>query len=651
MTQQMKQEYGRWRGYFVLFFAIHIFNAFFILSPAINNNMNPFRLGFLATANAFLGNFAILAFFLAFVLLLSNKKKTIRNWLTVSTVFFSLIMLGLKVYVFYYGSYFSFYIVDNFKNPAGEMAIQLTITSLKMMFHEGQFVTLLPIVVVLLFNRFVLRKDIALRPMFYDSLAPTRKQGVLLFILGFLMVSISAINAQLMKNDSYFEHHRVPLFGVQTMGAYHYYVNDFMSYATHGEFVLTDDQKTAVEDYVQTEIDNPCYEDDCAYTDAMANHYGLFAGKNLVMFQLESLNRFIIGLEVNGTMVMPFLTSLANQSDVLDYPNFFSSIGIGKTTDAEFASLTGIYPTGFTVSYFEHITSGIESIPSLFQAVGYRTLAVHGSPVAFYNRVGVHPLLGFDDSFGSEQIDPERLHQVNGWTDDATVFAYALSQMKRQQTAAELFFMQLLSTVSHLPYFAHPDYTRINDWGIRDTTMISQALDYYKKFDRDLEQLFQNLASEGLLDNTVFMLYGDHSSGILKGDLERILPNLEKQEFQRMLQNVPLLIYTPGVVLSGVDTSLVRSQIDMKRTAATLFDLPIQRYYGVDILSNVATVAYNPQNFDIVTDRYFLSATSRYIMSNEVISPAEIDAAMTAFYWRKQYNDWILKSNYFEWED
>ncbi|MCK7488510.1 MAG: hypothetical protein MZU97_25720 [Bacillus subtilis] len=63
MTQQMKQEFGRWRGYFALFFAIHIFNAFFILSPSINNNMNPFRLGFLATANAFLGNFAILAFF------------------------------------------------------------------------------------------------------------------------------------------------------------------------------------------------------------------------------------------------------------------------------------------------------------------------------------------------------------------------------------------------------------------------------------------------------------------------------------------------------------------------------------------------------------------------------------------------------------
>ncbi|MCK7488508.1 MAG: sulfatase-like hydrolase/transferase [Bacillus subtilis] len=125
-----------------------------------------------------------------------------------------------------------------------------------------------------------------------------------------------------------------------------------------------------------------------------------------------------------------------------------------------------MYPTGFTVSYFEHATDGIETIPTLFREVGYHTMAVHGSPIAFYNRVGVHPLLGFDASYGTEQIDPDRMHQVNGWTDDATVFAYAVQQMKHQETIDEPYFMQLLSTVSHLPYFVHPEYTRINDWGI-----------------------------------------------------------------------------------------------------------------------------------------------------------------------------------------
>ncbi|MCK7488507.1 MAG: hypothetical protein MZU97_25705 [Bacillus subtilis] len=178
--------------------------------------------------------------------------------------------------------------------------------------------------------------------------------------------------------------------------------------------------------------------------------------------------------------------------------------------------------------------------------------------------------------------------------------------------------------------------------------MVSQALDYFKILDRDLEQLFSDLASEGLLENTVFFLHGDHSSGLLKGDLERILPNLDKQEFQRMLQNVPLLIYTPGVVLSGFDTSLVRSQVDFKRTAATLFALPITRYLGVDILSGIPTVAYNPQNLDIVTDRFFLSATARLVTSQETISRLEIDNALAEFYRKKQFNDWILKTKYFE---
>jgi hypothetical protein len=135
--------------------------------------------------------------FLAFVLLLSNKKKTIRNWLFVSTIFFSMISLGLKVYVFYYGSYFSFFIVENFSNPAGEMAVQLTITSLRMMFYEGQFMTLLPVVILFLYQRLVLRRDIAADPLFYPSAPRLRRQGAILFALGLSLMVLTTINGTL----------------------------------------------------------------------------------------------------------------------------------------------------------------------------------------------------------------------------------------------------------------------------------------------------------------------------------------------------------------------------------------------------------------------------------------------------------------------
>lgn len=618
----------------------------FLLSPLVNNNMNPFRLGALAFVNAFLGNFAILSLFLAFVLLLSNKKKTIRNWLFVSTIFFCAISLGLKVYVFYYGSYFSFYIVKNFSNPAGEMAVQLTITSLRMMFYEGQFLTLMPILLMLLYQRLVLKKDIAAEPQFYPSHPPLRRQGGLLFGLGMALMAITTINAAFFRAGTYFSKHRVPLYGVQTMGAYNYYVNDLFSYLTQGPYTIDESEQEEIDRYLTEDLGNPCYDDNCLITDLAGPHYGLLEGKDLVLFQLESLNTFFIGLEVNGRVVMPFLTSLTQQEDVLFYPNFFSSIGIGKTTDAEFANLTGIYPTGFTVTYFDHITEGFETIPSLFDRVGYRTMAVHGSPIAFYDRQNIHPMLGFSQSYGTEAIDPLGLHQVNGWTDDATVFAFARDQVRQSKDAEEAFFMLLLSTVSHLPYFEHPDYTGKIDWGIKES-MASRALDYFRILDNDLRTFFEGLEADGSLRDIAFVMYGDHSSGLLKDDLDDILSISDKQTFQRMLQNVPLIVYTPGIALEDVDTSLVRSQIDVKRTVAALYALPIERYTGVNILSDRPTVAYNPQNLDIAGDGFFLSATARIWTPSTGLSKEQASLLIDEFYAFKRMNDWLLKTEAF----
>jgi phosphoglycerol transferase MdoB-like AlkP superfamily enzyme len=504
----------------------------------------------------------------------------------------------------------------------------------------------MPVLLMLLYQRLVLKKDIAAEPLFYPSHPPLRRQGGLLFGIGMALMAITTINAAFFRSGTYFSKHRVPLFGVQTMGAYNYYVNDLFSYLTRGPYVIDESEQALIEQYVSGELRNPCYDAACLVTDQTSPFYGRLEGKDLILFQLESLNTFVIGLEVNGQSVMPFLTALTQQDDVLFYQNFFSSIGIGKTTDAEFANLTGMYPTGFTVTYFDHITEGFETIPSLFGQVGYRTMAVHGSPISFYDRQNIHPLLGFQDSFGTEAIDPSGQNQVNGWTDDATVFAYARHQIQQSKAAEEAFFMMLLSTVSHLPYFEHPDYTTKIDWGLKES-MATRALDYFRTLDDDLRVFFEGLETDGSLNNIAFVMYGDHSSGLLRDDLNDILPISDKQTFQRMLQNVPLILYTPGLVLEDVDTSLVRSQVDVKRTVAALYALPIERFTGVNILSDRPTLAYNPQNLDIAGDGFFLSATAKIWTPTTALTKEQALLLIEEFYAMKRMNDWILKTEAF----
>jgi len=641
----MKREYWRWRGYLLLFLLIHLFNPWFILRPSINHNMNPFALPFFESINAIIGNFSVLLVFIALVMLCSTKKRTVMIWITGTTIFLSIFVFLMKVYVFYYGSFFSWFITQNFSNPNNIMALQLTVTSLKMMFYEAQFVTLLPIVVILLYNVFVLHKDMKSKPDFWENVGFKKKSGVIFLAISFAMYIVVLANGAIIKQQthSYFQKNMIPLYGIQTTGIYHYYIAELGAYLTRSPLEYSPEDEAQLDTFYQTKIQNPCYQPDCEYQDTDSPFHGLFEGKNLIIIQIESFNTFYLNLVMNDLEVLPFLNSLTRRDDVLFYPNFYSSIGIGKTTDAEFASLTGIYPTGFTVTYFEHVVAGIETLPKLFNQKDYHTITFNGSPNIFYSRHIAHPILGFQESYGTEQIDPSGIHQLNGWTKDDAVFDYA---HERLNTTTKPFFTYLLTTSSHLPYYPVDGVTGGTDWGVPSGTMVSNSFDYFHLLDRDLGAFFEAIEEEPWFNDTVFLFHGDHSSGLTHQDLSYAIPNVSKPEFQRMLHSVPMLIYTPGLELNGVDTSLVRSQVDIKRTVANLFSLDIQDYFGVDILSNQPTVAYNPQTFDIATDFGYISATQRSMSPTNGLSPSQMQEYIQAFFDYKVLNDLLLKGRY-----
>lgn len=641
----MKREYWRWRGFLLLFLFVHLFNPWFILLPSINHNMNPFHLPFFESINALVGNFSVLLVFVALVMLCSTKKRTVVLWITGSSLFLSIFVFLMKVYVFYYGSFFSWFITQNFSNPNNIMAVQLTITSLKMMFYEAQFVTLLPIVFILLYYFVLLRKDIKAKPNFWENVGFKKKNGVIFLLISFAMYIVVLANGSIIRSQShaYFQKNLIPLYGIQTTGMYHYYIAELGAYLTRSPLEYSVEEQQQLDQFYRDKIQNPCYQEDCQYIDIDSPFYGLFEGKNLIIIQVESLNTFYLNLTMNGKEVLPFLNSLIQRDDVLLYNNFYSSIGIGKTTDAEFASLTGIYPTGFTVTYFEHVVEGMETLPKLFNQKDYHTMTFNGSPNIFYSRYLAHPILGFQESYGTEQIDPTGIHQLNGWTTDDAVFDFTKARLS---TTTKPFFTYLLTTSSHVPYFHVEGITGGTDWGVPIGTMVSNSFDYFHLLDRDLGAFFEAIESEPWFEDTVFFFHGDHSSGLTHQDLSYAIPNISKPEFQRMLHSVPMIIYTPGVQLQGVDTSLVRSQVDIKRTVANLFKLDIKDYFGVDILSLQPTVAYNPQTFDIATDFGYISATQRSMNPKNGLTPSQMNHYIQAFLDYKVLNDLLLKGRY-----
>jgi len=155
------------------------------------------------------------------------------------------------------------------------------------------------------------------------------------------------------------------------------------------------------------------------------------------------------------------------------------------------------------------------------------------------------------------------------------------------------------------------------------STLTLKYLNYTEYYDETIKRFFVGDRNENqILDNTVYIFYSDHGSGLKNGDLD-ILYNRELTvlETRQILQKGIGFIYVPGEesidlgrysIKKGLLTgqqNLVRSQIDLYRTIVELFDLSFgaEAYFGVHGLSKEPTFALDNRLMDVVLDDYFYS--------------------------------------------
>ena len=240
------------------------------------------------------------------------------------------------------------------------------------------------------------------------------------------------------------------------MGVYTYLSNDLLGYLTSSDEKIIDTDSKNFEQ-AQLYLDESQKENPIGfYGHTTNNSEAIFENKTLIMIQLESFNTFLINLIVENPNtgetyeITPFINSLANNSQNLYYYNFFSNIGVGKTSDAEFAALTGIFPDGNIVTYYDYIHEDYETLPKLFSAKGYETYALRGSNMNFYRREEVYAQLGFNpDHLVSEEslIAEGKLdlsinsHKMNGWINDNIIYDKLVEFVDAEQKQFHFLFV------------------------------------------------------------------------------------------------------------------------------------------------------------------------------------------------------------------
>ncbi|MDO4702056.1 MAG: sulfatase-like hydrolase/transferase [Erysipelotrichaceae bacterium] len=309
---------------------------------------------------------------------------------------------------------------------------------------------------------------------------------------------------------------------------------------------------------------------------------GLFENKNIVLILAESLDPWGIHQEITPTLYKM-------KQEGIYFENYYAPMFNASTIDAEFMVNTGLAPSlesGNTAYVFSGNTFPL-SLANLFKKKGYSAISYHNSIGSFYNRYQFHEALGFSEFYDSIKLDIETPKNFGyNWALDYDLFDKASDIILKQSRP---FFSYLITVSMHTPYDENrialkKNYEYVSKILPNEDSQIIYYLAAGKDLDDGLELFQKRLAEEGILDDTVFVVFGDHYSYGMHHDIIWTYDLDTKGDFYN-LKKVPLLIWTPNMQEQKI--SEIAGQFEVYPTLANMFNLEFNPTYnfGNDIFN------------------------------------------------------------------
>ncbi|MBZ9693030.1 LTA synthase family protein [Clostridium sp. M14] len=354
------------------------------------------------------------------------------------------------------------------------------------------------------------------------------------------------------------------------------------------------------------------------------NEYkGLLKGKNVIFLQIESLENFVINQKTNGKEITPFLNKLASEG--LYFNNFYEQNNAGNSIDCDFMINTSIYPLGNKITalnYGENVYPN--SLPRILQKDGYFTISSHAELPNEFNWTELHK-----NSFGANE-----LWTINDYVYEESV-GYGLSDKSfLSQTADKLkdikqpFFIQLPTLSNHGPFDLDEKYRQLNLPDEVNDSYLGGYLESVLYTDNQLEMFYNKLNESGLLDDTVLVIYGDHT-GVHKyynEDIQDI--DYENNWWDEVDHKIPLIIYSKNMEHKIVNKT--GGQIDILPTICYLLGIDDDSYRN----STMGRILVN-------TNRNAITIKGNHIIGN--VKPSDEEHVSKAY----EIGEKIIKTNYF----
>lgn len=390
----------------------------------------------------------------------------------------------------------------------------------------------------------------------------------------------------------------------------------------------------------------------------------IFKGKNILVIHAESLQSIAINRKFEDKEVTPFLNKLVKEGIYFD--NFYSEVGVGTSSDAEFTFSTSLMPSNNGTVFVNYFDREYNTIQKMFKNSGYYTFSMHANTGDFWNRATMHENMGYDKFYSKSSFDIDET--IGLGLSDKSFFRQVVPMIKEiKEDKNKPFFGTLITLTNHTPW---SDLELMDEfpttWTVdidgekvtRDYINGTTLGDYFRSVhysDQALEQFINDLDSNGLLDDTVIVIYGDHDARIGKkyyNTLYNYDPYtdtvkeegddgyVDYNEYRYQLdKKVPFIIWSKDQKVQR-EMSNVAGMIDALPTLSNMFGVGVNEYQlGHDLFNmkkNDNTVVFTDGSY--VTDTIYYDGQSGdiYSISDEAFSEDDVLR-------RSRYADDIIK--------
>lgn len=410
---------------------------------------------------------------------------------------------------------------------------------------------------------------------------------------------------------------------VSTFGIYTYQLSDAYKVISTKYFTSVD----SVEDATTTF--NEYYTEE--KTTATTNQYtGLLEGRDVYFIHYESAQSFPVNMEVNGREITPTLNKIISEG--VYFNNFYSQESYGTSSDTEFTISTSLLPLADGTVFITDADKEFVTIEKLLREKNYGTYAFHGNDIQFWNRTQMLPNLGFTGLYGKEELGYTEEDVLGPFGIDDKVFyektADKIAEIKKDKPDENI-YAQLITLTNHHPFTAGAEASTLDLGNFEDKSVeMSNYLKSYNYSDEQLQVFFDKMDENGLLDNAVVVIYGDHpasiptegyealvnydfDTGISNSGLSEDYVQLNKSDIKE-LKSVPFVIWTKDQAIEPQVNSNVASMVDVSATVGNLLGVYNPYQMGYDVLESRPYPIVFPDGSWKSNETYYDASNSRY---------------------------------------